>query len=136
MNIITATKDTFTGEWQVRSPFAAKDIIKMAVPTYQRRWSKPERCWYVDAAAWPGLKRTLQSVGYTVVDVSQKPPPRTSPKAATSWVRQAFEACSPELRPKLRAGLLRVFHPDVGGPPDLAKEINTTADELAPAGGS
>ncbi|MCB9413317.1 MAG: hypothetical protein H6525_10825 [Actinobacteria bacterium] len=128
--IVTATKMALGNEWQIRSPYEARNIIKGTVPAYARRWSKLDRCWYVESGHWPSLKAAFTAVGITVVtpDTGSKAKPTTS---SASWVREAFQECSPELRPKLRAALMRVFHPDVGGSPDRAKEINSVADELA-----
>lgn len=131
MNTVTITV-TQLGLLEVRSPYAARDVIKDAVPSTLRSWSKSKKVWLIDPSERQHLEAVLRVAGYQVLVIGDStPPPRTPPPQPPrrSWVDQAFDVCPAHLRPKLRRALMSVFHPDLGGDTSaIAKQINTTAD--------
>lgn len=132
MTTVSATYQAFSGEYIVRSPFGAKDAIKR-LPAYARRWDADGKVWKIDAAHIEHLRKELSRDGYTLV-VTNPPPkpnraqPKPAPRSPLAWVEDAFRACPQGNRNKLRAGLLRAMHPDVGGDTVTAQKINEIAD--------
>lgn len=117
--VVTGRYDDKVGQWCIVSPYSARHTIKAAVPAKARTWDGV--CWRVDGDWLDTLARALERDGYDV---------RLPTHGATpgDWVDTAFRQCPPSGVGRLRTGLLRVFHPDAGGSPELAKAINVAAD--------
>lgn len=116
------------GRAEVRSPFSAKETIKESVPPWLREWDKPRRCWIIAGSEAAELAQALRLAGFQVSVTDTRPKAAPPPPPRRSWVEQAFDACPAALRPKLRRALMGIFHPDIGGSPELAQEINRVAD--------
>lgn len=128
MNTVTITITPTILE--VRSPYEARDVIKESIPSTMRSWSKTRKVWLIDLSQKRHLTAVLQISGFQVLIIGDTPPPPryTPPPPQRSWVDQCFDACPPPLRTRLRRVLMSVFHPDLGGDPTIAKQINSTAD--------
>ncbi len=122
------------GHADIRSPFEAKEIIKV-IPS--RRWSKSGKRWSIDESYINLAADALRQAGYKVfvTDLAGNPyqsvgshGTRSTP--APDWVAAAFAAAPKDRVDKLRRGLMASFHPDVGGDPEVAKRINAEADRL------
>ena len=120
--MVSAVWDDDRAAYSLRSPFEARDAIKRGVPWHLREWDAMRKVWWIDPAAIDDLRNSLERSGFRLT-VSA---PRAS-APAVDWVEEAFKACPAESRPRLRRGLMAVFHPDAGGNEDLAKRINAAA---------
>lgn len=123
----------------VRSPFAAKDVIK-SMPV--RRWDPDQKAWVIPAGDVPELKTALEAAGFRVLitegpkrekqqrqERRYEPPPRNTHSAnGKSWAESMFLALNPALAEKAYKQLIRVLHPDAGGSEDAMKILNVARD--------
>lgn len=99
-----------------------------------RRWDADRKAWTVPTALLDVLADALREAGLMVFVHRENGTEWQSgahgrgDTPAAGWVAAAFDAVNVELVPVLRRGLLAAFHPDRGGDPELAKQINTAAD--------
>lgn len=118
----------------VFSPYDAVHVMR-AQPG--RRWDNLRKCWVIPTYWVNPCADALRALGITVYCTWDTGEPfiaghprghhgrRDTP--APDWIEAAFADCPAENVAKLRAGLLRAFHPDAGGDHHLAQRINAAA---------
>lgn len=97
------------------------------------RWDRSRRAWIVPVELLDALADALRAAGLTVYldggPWTTPGPHGSKGTPATDWIAAAFRAVPPDNADRLRAGLLRAFHPDRGGSVQLAQQINEAADQ-------
>ena len=105
----------------------AVEIIKAAVPSFARRWSKPRREWLIDEVYGQRLAAALRRINCTIVGLDHRDHAHDD---SSAWARTLFRRLGPARAPQAYRLLSRVCHPDHGGDHQLQIELNQAYAEF------
>jgi hypothetical protein len=97
--------------------------LKSQVPGSAREWDPDEKLWIVHEPYVDRILATLRDfVGMVEVADLRRPGRRPGPVA--DWASALFNALPDHLRQPAFRALSKVLHPDIGGDPRLAQQLN------------
>lgn len=123
-------------EYAVRFNYdpAAVSLIKHVVPSYARRWSAPERTWWIGAEWADLLAAELRLYGHSVTGVGDRTAgsrARTGSGHRDTWAHTLFRAVGATRTTAVYRVLSKVLHPDTAtGDATLQRQLNDAKRQL------
>ena len=94
------------------------EAIKSTVPPASRRWSRAQKCWYVDMWWAPELAEVLRDAGYRVIGFELQ-------RDYDDWATSLFKAVGEDRARAVHRALSAVLHPDKPtGSAELQQQLN------------
>jgi hypothetical protein len=103
-------------------------LVKLlyTLPEKERAYRDENRTWYIDQKHEQTVVSWLQRFGYLITDVDQAVPAGDDSFAVLGLLPTAtWEVCEAAYK-----ALVKVNHPDVGGNPEIMKQINAAWDRI------